>query len=150
VIVSLACGAPVTDSPGSPAAQATNARRTAVAEVQAIIANKPTQTPIPLGTATPTPSCRDALWWSDARLHVGETRTVQGMVVGHRSGSSGFLLLELGQPYPDPTGILVRVPQTPDPETEGHTVCATGKIVMDEGTTVIELANISALKVDPA
>src|SRR5437868_8332595 len=55
-LASQACGGPVAEvAPNSPQAQATNVRRTAVAAVQAIIANHPTSTPLPAATATPNP-----------------------------------------------------------------------------------------------
>ena len=62
-----ACGAPTGDVvPNSPEARATDTRRTAVAEVQRIIANNPTATPLPAPTATPAPTCPNAIWWTEA------------------------------------------------------------------------------------
>src|SRR2546421_1372449 len=101
---SQACGGPVADvAPNSPQAQATNVRRTAVAAVQAIIANHPTSTPLPAATAAPSPTCQNAIWWTEARSHVGESRTIPGTVVATRPPPDGLAILEIGQPYPHPT-----------------------------------------------
>src|SRR5947208_12286460 len=45
------------------------------------------------------------LWWTEARAHVGEVRTIQGTVIATRPAPAGATLLELGQAYPDPTGV---------------------------------------------
>ena len=93
---SQACGGPVADvAPNSPQAQATNVRRTAVAAVQAIIANHPTSTPLPAATAAPSPTCQNAIWWTEARSHVGESRTIQGTVVATRPTPDGLAMLEI-------------------------------------------------------
>ncbi len=144
--VSLACGAPTTDvAPGSPAAQATDARRTAVAEVQHIISNPSTPTPLPQPTATPSPSCSNALWWTEARAHVGETRTIQGTVIATRPGPNGVTLLELGQPYPDPIGVAVLLTSTNGADLQGKTVCASGRIELAEGRPTLRLQNLAAI-----
>src|SRR4051812_29063956 len=107
----LSCAAPATTDPAAsvPEAQATAVRRAAIADVQRIIAGNlvPTATPGP--TATQAPSCPSALWWYEARDHVGESRVIQGPVVRTRPGPTGSLWLEIGQPYPDPIGLPVLV-----------------------------------------
>ncbi|HEX8966460.1 MAG TPA: hypothetical protein VF937_01180 [Chloroflexota bacterium] len=143
-----ACGAPTGDvPPDSPAAQATNVRRTAVAQVQAIIANNPTATPPPASTPTPTPTCPSAIWWTEARSHLGEARTIQGTVVATRPAPDGAALLEIGQPYPDPTGLAVLVPATAAPPLSGKTVCVAGRIAIAEGRPTIQVRDPAAIVV---
>src|SRR5579862_5337444 len=108
-------------------------RCTAVAAVQRIIANNPDPTPIPSATATASPSCNNAIWWREARLHVGEIHQVQGTVVATRPAPGGMALLELGQLYPDPTGLAVLVPAAAASQLNGKTVCVGGRITTDEG-----------------
>ena len=150
-LASQACGGPVAEvAPNSPQAQATNVRRTAVAAVQAIIANHPTSTPLPAATATPNPTCQNAIWWTEARSHVGESRTIQGTVVATRPAPDGLAMLEIGQPYPDPTGVAVFVPSPASDALGGKTVCITGKILKTEGTTSLQIRNPAAIGVlDP-
>ena len=149
VIFRLAGGTQTEDvSPGSPAAHATDVRRTAVAEVQQILANKPTSTALPAATATPEPSCPNAIWWTEARAHVGESRTVQGPIVGKRLAPAGGTLLEMGQPYPDPTGLAVFL--TSDNATaalNGQMVCAAGRIEVVEGRPALQLQGPSSIAV---
>src|SRR5688500_13416504 len=83
-LAATACGGGTATDENPAAVQATAVRRTAVAEVQRIIANKPAPTPTPQPTATAVPSCAGAIWWHEARAHLGEARTVQGRVVGIR------------------------------------------------------------------
>ena len=147
-IAGLACSGPNSDvAPGSPAAEATNARRTAVADVQRIIANKPTPTPPPAATATPTPTCQNAIWWTEARSHVGESRIVQGTVVAIRTLSPGSALLELGQPYPDPTGLSVVVSATAAANLTGQNVCISGHIAMAQGRPVVNVGDPASIQV---
>src|SRR4051794_10153269 len=82
-----ACTA-VRDEPAvvSPNAQATATRRAEVAEVQRILAGNPAGTLTPEPTATVPPMCASALWWHEARDHVGESRVIQGPVVRTRPG----------------------------------------------------------------
>ena len=143
-----ACGGPVADvAPNSPEAQATNVRRTAVAAVQAIIANHPTATPLPPATATPSPTCQNAIWWTEARSHVGESRTIQGTVVATRPAPDGLAMLEIGQPYPDPTGLAVLLPSTTSASLSGKSVCVTGRILKVEGITTLQIGNPAAIGV---
>src|SRR5712691_5530572 len=111
-------------------AQATNVRRTAVAEVQRIIANNPSATATPEATALARPSCPEAIWWHEARGHIGESRKIQGVIVATRPAPDGFVLVEIGQSYPDPTGLVVLIPATAAPTLtlDGKTVCVAGRI----------------------
>ena len=147
VLTAEACGPPAADAPpDSPAAEATNVRRTAVAAVQRIIANNPAPTPLPTATVTPMPTCQNAIWWNEARSHVGETRTVQGTIVSTRPGPGGVALLEMGQPYPDPTGLVIIGPSAPAPETfSGKTVCAAGRIILAEGRPALQVRDSAAI-----
>jgi hypothetical protein len=147
VLVSLACSAPPPQSPDSPGAQATDTRRTAVAQVQAIIANKSTPTPPPEPTATPKPSCPNAIWWTEARTHSGETRTIQGTVVATRPASGGATLIELGQPYPDPTGLAVLVQSGSAANLDGKTLCVAGRITLNGGRATVQVRDSSAFNV---
>ena len=143
-----ACGGPVADvAPNSPEAQATNVRRTAVAAVQAIIANHPTSTPLPAATPTPTPTCQNAIWWTEARSHVGESRTIQGTVVATRPAPDGLAMLEIGQAYPDPTGLLALVPSSAAASFSGKTLCLAGRINMAEGRPSVQVRDPSAILV---
>ena len=143
-----ACGGPVGDvAPNSPQAQATNVRRTAVAAVQGIIANHPTSTPVPAATATASPSCQNAIWWTEARSHVGESRTIQGIVVATRPAPDGLAMLEIGEPYPDPTGLFAMVPPSAATGLTGKTVCLPGRISMAEGRPTVQVRHASAIVV---
>src|SRR5215216_2293651 len=99
LVGTFACAPRAVDSPDStsPEAQATSVRRTAVAEVQRIIAGNLSATPTPAPSATPAPQCAGAIWWHEARSHLGETRAVQGAVVAARPGPNAATMLELGQ-----------------------------------------------------
>jgi len=147
IITSLACNSPSDHLAGSPAAQATSVRRTAVAEVQAIIANKPTSTPLPDPTSTPIPSCPNAIWWTDARSHSGESRTVQGPVVRIRPGQNGATLLDLGQPYPDPTGLAIVLASGDASNLTNKSVCVGGRISLEEGRATLQVRDAAAFTV---
>ena len=142
-----ACGAPIGDvAPNSPEARATDTRRTAVAEVQRIIANNPMATQLPAPAGKPSPSCPNAIWWTEARSHVGESRTIQGTIVTTRPAPDGAAMLEIGQPYPDPTGLAVLVPSTSSAESlSGKTVCITGRISITEGRPTMQVRDPSAI-----
>jgi hypothetical protein len=145
-----ACGAPsasLETTPTSPPAQATNVRRTAVAAVQRIIANNPDPTSTPSATATTSPTCNNAIWWREARLHVGESHQVQGTVVATRPAAGGMALLEIGQVYPDPTGLAVLVPASSASQFSGKTVCVGGRITTDEGKPTILVRDPSSIVV---
>jgi hypothetical protein len=151
VVLAAACGGPDTasipQSAAVPAAEATSVRRTAVAAVQRIIANNPTPTPSPEPTATAAPTCQGAIWWHEARAHIGESRTVQGPIVGARLAPGASTLLELGQLYPDPTGFAVLVPGALDAQLTGKTVCVNGRISRIEGLPTIQLVDASSVVV---
>ena len=142
-----ACGLPSSNQANQNLAevQATNVRRTAVAEVQRIIANNPAATSTPEATALARPSCPDALWWHEARAHTGESRKVQGPIVATRPAPDGFVLVEIGQRYPDPTGLAVFVPAAGAPTLDGQTVCVAGRITNSEGRATMRLSNASSL-----
>ncbi|MDQ6674936.1 MAG: hypothetical protein M3069_30075 [Chloroflexota bacterium] len=146
-----ACGAPVADvaNPNSPQAQATFVRRTEIAEVQRQIANNPTPTSTaePTPAAPPTCQAKGAIWWYEARGHVGESRTVQGTIVGTRPAAGGLALLEVGQRYPDPTGLAVLLPATGGQTLDGKTVCVAGQITSVEGRPTIQLQSPSTIQV---
>lgn len=146
IVVSLACEAPADSSTDAAAAQATSARRTQVARVQNIISNPSTPTPPPAATATPTPTCPDAIWWTEARTHIGETRTVQGTVVGTRPGPAGGQVLEIGLPYPDPLGLAIVLHSGDGSGLAGKSVCATGRIGLAEGRTTLQLQDPAGVK----
>jgi hypothetical protein len=148
MLVTLACGSPSDQAaPGSPAAQATNVRRTAVARVQGIIANKSTPTAVPQPTATPTPSCQNAIWWTEAKSHLGESRTIQGTVVGWQPLANGSIMLELGQPYPDPTGLSVLIGTADATTLSGKDVCVSGRIGLTEGQATLQVQDPTTLRV---
>jgi hypothetical protein len=148
----VACGAPVADvaNPNSPQSQATSVRRTEVADVQRIIANYPTATSTVAPTRVPAPTCpgAGAIWWYEARAHTGELRTVQGTILATRAAPGGLALLEVGQRYPDPTGLAVLLPAGPGSTLDGKTVCIAGKIMTVAGRPTIQLrgpANIQVM-----
>jgi hypothetical protein len=148
VLAAEACGAPAPElAPDSPAAEATNVRRTVVAAAQRIIANQPSATPFPSATATPLPSCQNAIWWTEARSHVGESRTVQGIIVGSRSAPGGAALLEMGQPYPDPTGLAILSPAPATTDLSGKTICVAGRILLAEGRPTLQVGDLTQIQV---
>ena len=147
VLVSAACASPTVEPPSQAAAQGTSVRRTAVAEAQRIIANNPTPTPTPQPTPTQPPSCACALWWHEARDHLGESRVIQGPVVRARPGGGGSLWLEIGQPYPDPTGLAVLVLERPGADLAGKTICVDGRIATIEGATAIDARGAARIAV---
>ena len=126
-------------------AQATNVRRTAVADVQRIIANNPSATATPQATALARPTCPEAIWWHEARAHIGESRKVQGVIVATRPTPDGSALIEIGQPYPDPTGLAVLVPAAGISALDGKTVCVAGRITSAEGRATMRLSSASSI-----
>jgi hypothetical protein len=142
----FACAPPVANQIESlPEAQATSVRRTAVAEVQRIIAGNLSGTPTPEPTATPPPECGGAIWWYEARSHVGETRTVQGPVVASRPAPDTRTLLQIGQPYPDPSGVTVLLPAGDEARLAGRTICVLGRISSPTIVPTIELRDSSSI-----
>src|SRR5437870_3724689 len=128
-------------------AQATDVRRTAVADAQRIIANNPAATPTPGATPLARPGCQDAIWWHEARSHIGESRKVQGSVVATRPAPDGLALIEIGQRYPDPTGLAVLIPASAlnSPTLDGKTVCVAGRITNSEGRATMRLQDAASL-----
>ena len=78
-------------------------------------------------------------------MHVGETWAVQGPVVQLRRLADGRAALELGQLYPDPTGVLVLVSAL-DQRYLQQMVCVSGTIHLDNGTPVLRVANAGAVR----
>ncbi|MBV9325042.1 MAG: hypothetical protein JO352_14775 [Chloroflexi bacterium] len=146
VVVGLACGAPANPAVGPAGAQATDVRRTEAARVQNIISNPSTATPLPAPTATPSPTCPNAIWWTEARTHVGELRSIQGTVVGTRAAPAGGQLLEVGLPYPDPLGLAIVLASGDASALNGKTVCATGQIQLLEGRPTLQLHDATGVK----
>lgn len=147
-----ACGAPAAGvaNPNATQAQATSVRRTEVAAAQAIIANNPTATvtAAPTPAAPPTCQAQDAIWWYEAREHVGESRTIQGVIVATRAAPGGLAMLEIGQPYPDPTSLAVLLPTVAgSPALNGKSVCVSGKIATVEGRLAMQLRDASTIRV---
>ena len=64
-----------------------------------------------------------------------------------RAAPGGLAMLEIGQPYPDPTGLAVLVPATPGSELDGKSVCVVGRIAMVEGRLAIQLRDSSTIRV---
>jgi hypothetical protein len=127
--------------------QATSVRRTVVAEAQRIISNPPTPASTPQATPAPRPTCNDALWWHEARAHLGETRTVQGAVVGTRPAPNGGVLLEIGQSVTDPTSVGVLVPARLADGLQDKQVCAAGRIDSTEGRPLMVVQDPANLRV---
>ncbi|MCA1646771.1 MAG: hypothetical protein LC797_15385 [Chloroflexi bacterium] len=142
-----ACALPSTKQPaqGLAEVEATNVRRTAVADVQRIIANNPAATTTPEATAPARPTCADAIWWHEARLHIGEMRKVQGTIVAMRPAANGLALAEIGQPYPDPTGLAILIPASAAPALDGKTVCVAGRITSAEGRATMLVRNAASV-----
>jgi hypothetical protein len=142
-----ACGGPSANqaSQSLADAQATNVRRTAVADVQRVIANNPAATATPQATALARPSCPEAIWWHEARAHTGESRKVQGVIVATRPAPNGSALIEIGQIYPDPTGLAVFVPAAGLSAMDGKVVCVAGRITTEEGRATMRLSNASSI-----
>jgi hypothetical protein len=146
------CQTPVS-SPEAPATA--TARQTADAAYGLISTGRVEQTPTPVATPVPGPTCDGAIWWYDAVDHVGAELTVQGRVVHVHPDASDpghILRLDLGQSFPDPTGLPVFVPtdrsaESADADWAGKMVCAHGLIGSRGSATVVQLANTDALDV---
>lgn len=56
--------------------------------------------------------------------------------------------MEIGQPYPDPSGLVAIVPSTaPAADLQGKMVCVTGAIASQEGTPTVQIADASRIVV---
>ena len=100
----------------------------------------PTESDLPLG----------AIWWYEAKDHIGERTTVCGPVAGARYGdtSSGKpTWLNIGKDYPSPERFVVIIwgenrgnfPQSPEVYYLGKTICVTGLIDEYNGIPQIEV-----------
>jgi hypothetical protein len=78
---------------------------------------------------------------------VGETRTIQGTLIGTRIGPGGGQLLEVGLPYPDPLGLAIMLGSGDASSLAGKTVCATGQIHLVEGRPTLQLQDATSVKV---
>jgi hypothetical protein len=76
---------------------------------------------------------------------MGESRTVQGTIVATRPAPGGLALLEIGQFYPDPTGLAVLIPAGTEPTLAGKTVCVAGRITPGEGRPTIQVGDASSI-----
>ena len=90
-----------------------------------------------------------AIWWYEAKDHIGDRLKVCGPVVDSywASGSSGKpTFLNIGEPYPNPDRFTVVIwidnranfPQPPEDYYLGKTICVTGLIVPYKGSAQIE------------
>jgi hypothetical protein len=91
-----------------------------------------------------------AIWWYEAKDHIGDRLTVCGPVVDSNwaSGSSGKpTFLNIGKPYGDPDRFTVIIwidyrsnfPQPPEDYYLGKNICVTGLIISYEGIPEIEV-----------
>jgi hypothetical protein len=78
---------------------------------------------------------------------MGETRTVQGSVIQVRQAPGGATLLQLGQPYPDPTGLVIVVTSGDATRLSGKTVCVAGRINLDEGRATLQVRDTAGFTV---
>jgi hypothetical protein len=152
MVVALGCQpAPANPSPDSGPAVA--AQQTAEIAVRRITAGDLGATPTPVPTLVPPPNCAGAVWWYQARDHVGENLAVQGRVV-HAHPAVGSVRLDLGQSYPDPTGlpVLVRtvdgVDQA-DATWAGKVVCVHGHIEQSDSGAVLSAPSSDAIDILP-
>jgi hypothetical protein len=113
------------------------------AEVRRILAGNPVATATPSPTPVPRPTCADGIWWYEAAAHLGENRIVQGQVVRVRRLEDGTSLLEVGQLYPDPSGLLVVVPGAVDEHTYlNRSVCVAGTILSQGGSPALRTSSV--------
>jgi hypothetical protein len=152
-LATLMCSPPrdgISPAPTTEAeAVATSARQTAVSNVQRLLSGDAvaTATPAPEVTPTPQTTCPDAIWWYEARAHIGESRVIEGTILRVRPAPDASMLLEIGQPYPDPTGFSVLVPADAAPALAGKTVCVQGRIVSMLGSPAIVEQDPATIKV---
>jgi len=67
------------------------------------------------------------------------------VIVATRTAPDGLALVEIGQRYPDPTGLAVLVPAASAPTLDGKTVCVAGRITSLEGRATMRLSNASSI-----
>jgi hypothetical protein len=144
---------------GSPADQSsasgppTAARQTAEVAVRQISAGNRDATPTPAPTAVPPPACAGAVWWYEASAHVGQSLAVQGRVV-HAHPAVGSVRLDLGQSYPDPTGlpVLVRTDlgvDRADATWAGKMICVHGRVESADPGAIVSADSADAIEVLP-
>ncbi|MFH1037442.1 MAG: hypothetical protein V1789_02065 [PVC group bacterium] len=100
----------------------------------------PIPTPSPVPSPTPIPGQEPAsISWKEGAKHVGQTRSVKGMIVGtHLSSGSGNLYLNFDPDYTTyisikiPKEALGKFPSGAAGHYQGKTVVATGEIVRDK------------------
>jgi hypothetical protein len=140
---------------GDSETQVSVAEQTVRLRVRILTSGDPAPTRPPMPTISPAgqPLCPGAMWWHDARKHVGRHVTVEGPVVEVRypgPGTSGRTLVALGQPYADPNRFTIRLaaefPLRPALHVQ-RTVCATGHVERLEGTPAMDVDDPSALMV---
>jgi hypothetical protein len=56
-------------------------------------------------------------------------------------------MVEVGQPYPDPTGLVILLDSGNAANLDGKTVCAAGRIGLEEGRPTLQLRESTALRV---
>lgn len=100
----------------------------------------------------------NALEWSSASQHVGETVTIYGPVVGaeYASASSGKpTFIDIGATYPNDNRVTMtiwgknRSAFSPSPESmyQGKTVCVTGQIYLYKGVCNIEVTSPAQVEI---
>ncbi len=143
---------------GQPGSEAVPVR-TAEALVRRLLDNSATPTPAPTATPLPRPTCPGAIWWFDAGNYAGTLATVEGRVSEARrveAGGQQLLVLSLGQRFPDPNRVEVRLPGDgggiaplgPDAYV-GQTVCATGRVELDQALPTLALGSDSDIRLAP-
>ncbi len=136
-----ACAAPAVTG-DRPAPQ-----RTADARLRVLTSGTPAVPPRPTATLLAAPTCPGAVWWFDAASRVGQRATVQGPVAAART-ADGELLLDLGQPFPDPNRAVARLepagPVHPDAYA-GKSVCATGTVSLVDGVATVDAGSGSVV-----
>lgn len=95
--------------------------------------------------------------WNEARLHIGETTTVYGPVVGTKwaTGSKGKpTFLNIGKDHPDPSRFTVVIWvgyrnnfNNPEAFYKGKTISVTGRITSYQGIAQIEAQSPSQIQV---
>jgi hypothetical protein len=151
--LALACQGPPADRSAEDG-PAVAARQTAEVAVRRISAGVLGATPTPTPTPVPPPACAGAVWWYEAGAHLGQSLAVQGRVV-HAHPAAGGLRLDLGQSYPDPTGLPVLLhadlsPDQADATWAGKMVCVRGRVESSTGGGLLVAADSAdAIRVLP-
>jgi hypothetical protein len=138
-LAALVCAcAPEERSAAGAASPTAVAQQTAEAALRRVGSGNLGPEPTPTATVPPRPACADAVWWYEAGAHLGESLSVQGRVVHAypRAAPDASLRFDLGQSYPDPTGLSVVVPTdrsaaAADAAWAGKMVCVRGRVAAD-------------------